>query len=288
MAAGAAGHRCFTGERPSLGVSTPTGVDRPMTPPFIFQTDIQRVHSEDAAAIHSVMARYYQGVEEARVDLLAEVFHPDWLMKDTDTPGAATLNVEDKAAFIERVRGHGPYPGYAAGRRVVTVSAAHDRLASVRVDKNESCSSTVFMFCKVGSTWSIMDKVWVNPRLPGVVPRPMAPVLEAVSTRFDDYFRALASVDRSSLETLLHERWEMKSIGRDGIIVHDIEEVLDGRIEPSGSTDHSQLVSIEIFQEKMAVIRVDLPAREETRFMVMLRVGDPWQFVLERRSRKDV
>jgi hypothetical protein len=95
---------------------------------------------------------------------------------------------------------------------VATVSAAHDRLACVRVDKNESCSSTV----------------------------------------------------------------------------HDFEQVLDGRIEPSGSTDPSQLVSIEIFQEKMAVIRVDLPAREETRFMVMLRVGDPWQFVLERRSRKDV
>ncbi len=259
-----------------------------MTQPFIFLPAIQRVHSEDAAAIHAVMARYYQGVEEARVDLLEEVFHPAWLMKDTDTPGAATLNVENKAAFIERVRGHGPYPGYAAGRRVVTVSAAHDRLATVRVDKNESCSSTVFMLCKVGGTWSIMDKSWVPPGSVAEVSRPIGPGLVAVPSRVDDYFRATGGADRPSLETLLHERWEMKSIGGDGILVHNLEQVLDGRIEPSDSADPSQLVSIEIFQEKMAVIRVDLPAREETRFMVMLRVGDPWQFVLERRSRKDL
>ena len=259
-----------------------------MTLPFIFEPDIQRIHSEDAAAIHAVMARYYQGVEEARADLLDEVFHPDWLMKDTDTPGAAALNVEGKAAFIDRVRGHGPYPGYAAGRRVVTVSGAHDRLACVRVDKTESRSSTVFIFFKVGGVWAIMDKIWVHPRPTGDNPTPIAPALTAVATRIDDCFRALASADGGALEALFHERWEMKSLGGGGITEYGRAHLLDERFELAGHADHSQLASIDVFQGNMAVIRIDLPAREETRFMIMLRVGDLWQFVLERRSRRDI
>jgi hypothetical protein len=255
-----------------------------MTQPFIFQPDIQRIHSEDATAIHAVMARYYQGVEEARVDVLDEVFHPDWLMKDTDTPGALTLNVEGKAEFIKRVSDHGPYPGYAAGRRVVAVSTAHDRLACVRVDKTESRSSTVFVFFKLGGAWVIMDKVWVNPQPAADVPRPIAPVLEAVSSRLDGYFRALADDDRVAIGALLHERFELKSIGSGGFVGQNRVEALDGRLAPSTPADSSQLVSIDVFQESMAVIRIDLPADEETRFMVMLRVGGVWQIVLERRS----
>lgn len=257
-----------------------------MTPRFIFLPDIQRRHSEDAAAIHAVMARYYQGVEEARVDLLEEVFHAAWLMKDTDTPGAVTLNVEGKAAFIERVRGHGPYPGYAAGRRVVVVSNAHDRLACVRVDKTESGSSTVFVLVKIEGVWTILDKIWVNPRPAADALRPIAPVLEAVSSCLDGYFRALAAEDRGATEALLHELWEVKSVGG-GIICQDRKQILEGRLAPAAPADPSQLVSIDVFQETMAVIRIDVPAREETRFMVLLRVGDRWQFVLERRSQEN-
>ncbi len=255
-----------------------------MTQLFIFQPDIQRIHSEDAAAIHAVMARYYQGVEEARADLLDEVFHPSWLMKDTDTPGAVTLNVEGKAEFIKRVSDHGPYPGYAAGRRVVAVSTAHDRLACVRVDKTESRSSTVFVFFKLGGDWVIMDKVWVNPRSAADVTRPIAPVLQAVSSRLDGYLRALAGKDRGAIQALLHERFEMKSVGSNGFVGHSLEAALQGHLASSWTADSSQLVSIDVFQESMAVIRIDLPADEETRFIVMLRIDGAWQIVLERRS----
>ena len=255
-----------------------------MTPPLIFLPEIQRRHSDDAAAIHSVMARYYQGVEEARVDLLEEVFHSAWLMKDTDTPGAATLNVEGKTAFIERVHGHGPYPGYAAGRRVATVSTAHDRLACVRVDKSESRSSTVFVLFKLGSDWTLIDKVWVNPRSPADAPRPIAPVLQAVSSRLDGYFRALAGGDRVAIKALLHERFEVKSVGNNGFAGQSLEEALQGYFASSSTDDSSRLVAIDVFQESMAVIRIDLPTDEETRFIVMLRIGGVWQIVLERRS----
>jgi len=255
-----------------------------MTLPFIFQPDVQRIHSEDAAAIHAVMARYYQGVEEARADLLDEVFHPDWLMKDTDTPGAATLNVEGKAEFIKRVSDHGPYPGYAAGRRVVAVSTAHDRLACVRVDKTESRSSTVFVLFKLGGRWTLIDKVWVNPRSPADAARPIAPVLEAVSSRLDGYFRAFADEDRVAIEALLHERFEMKSVGSDGFVGQSLEEALQGHLASSSTADSSRLVALDVSQESMAVIRIDLPADEETRFIVMLRIGGLWQMVLERRS----
>ena len=87
-----------------------------------------------------------------------------------------------------------------------------------------------------------------------------------------------------AIGALLHERFELKSIGSGGFVGQNRVEALDGRLAPSTPADSSQLVSIDVFQESMAVIRIDLPADEETRFMVMLRVGGVWQIVLERRS----
>lgn len=69
---------------------------------FIFQPENHKKYAKDQSAIYQVMSKYYEAVERANIDLLKEVFHSDWFMRDTDTPKEATLNVENKATFIKR------------------------------------------------------------------------------------------------------------------------------------------------------------------------------------------
>ena len=127
--------------------------------PYIFNSDNLIQHSKNLSEIYTQMAKYYEGVEKANLDLLDKVFHKNWFMRDTDTPEEATLNVENKQKFIRRVRDHGPYPGYAKYRAFTTVGVAYDNLAFVRINKK---SSTSFFLFKLNGEWMLMDKLWAT------------------------------------------------------------------------------------------------------------------------------
>ena len=137
-----------------------------MKSPVIYQTDLAKRNARDLEAIYSIITTYYEGVEEAKVHLLEEVFHSAWLMKDMDTPNGDLLHVEDKPTFKKRVSDHGPYPGYAQERIIVNLDLAYEKMAFVRVNKDANRSCTCFFLYKFGNDWQLMDKVWPNVRKP--------------------------------------------------------------------------------------------------------------------------
>jgi hypothetical protein len=261
-------------------------VKRRTNAPGIYSPEAVRYRAASVDAIHEVMAKYYQGVEEAQSELLDEAFHPEWLMRDTDTPEAALLGVEGKGAFILRVTKHGPYPGYAEDRVIVSMALGCDHLAYVRVNKDSSLSSTDFFLYRVADRWAIMDKIWMNPR----ADRPTHPdgttTLAIVGGVLDRYFAALDQGDRETLTELLHVQWDLKFVERErGLVCLGKEEFLlaVGQGTERESLDHTRRLTVETCQDGMAVVRIDLPAGAGTRFLAILKVGPNWKIVAERR-----
>ena len=254
---------------------------------FIFLPESLTKNTEDLSAIYAAMAKYYEGVEKARPDLLDNVFHAQWLMRDTDSPNREHLNVEDKPAFIKRVSNHGPYPGYAQYRSIVNVGRAYDNLAFVRVNKDPSRSATSFFLFKVDGEWKITDKVWLNPRDEHV----QAPLQQSAFTEvrklIENYYKGLARADDVLISRLLHNDWELKYMKNDGsLTIENKEAYVEGlKTKPAEEyIDHSQLLSIELYHDGLAIVRVDQPAASIISYLTVFKVNGVWLIVSERRS----
>lgn len=261
-----------------------------MTKPvsYIFTPEILQQNQEDLSAIYNCMAKYYEGVERAKSELLDEVFFEDWLMKDTDSPHAVHLNVEDKATFIKRVKDHGPYPGYAQERVIADIRLSYEKLAFIRVNKDPSRSSTSFFLFKVNGEWKIMDKIWLNTRKENSHYIPSKNSYATVESLIDNYFKALSNGDYVKLSDLLHQNWDLKYIDESNQLVIEKKEDFINRLSANSIEDHidySQLLSIDVYHDGLAVVRIDRPSQGETIYLTIFKVGgDAWKIVNERRA----
>ena len=257
---------------------------------FIFLPEALNQNTQDMSAIYAVMAKYYEGVEKARLDLLEEVFHAQWLMRDTDTPNQAHLNLEDKPAFIKRVRDHGPYPGYAQYRAIANVGRAYDDLAFVRVNKDPSRSATSFFLFKIDGKWKITDKVWLNPRDEHLQTPTQQSAFSQVRQLVENYYKGLAKADDVLIGRLLHEDWELKHLKNDGSLVIENKDDYIDRLSTKPAEeyiDHSQLLSIELYHDRLAIVRVDQPSKSIISYLTVFKVDGAWTIVSERKSCND-
>ncbi len=236
--------------------------------------------------IYVAMAAYYEAVEFSRTQLLDEVFHKDWLMKDTDNPGAQFLNVEDKRAFIKRVADHGPYPDYGKDRMIVNIETAYNQLAFVRVNKDSSCSSTCFFLFKTDGNWQIVDKIWVNPRSEFNNDTGSKESMQVVIQLVKDYVKAIQEWDKEVLNALLHEKWDLKYImdGNLNIVAKQEYLCMPDIYRQKKCIDFSRLLSVDIYQDSMAIIRIDRPDERETIFLAFFKIDNEWRIVNERKS----
>ncbi|MEO1048997.1 MAG: nuclear transport factor 2 family protein [Bacteroidota bacterium] len=253
--------------------------------PFIFDQHNLDQNIKDLSAIYAYMGKYYRAVEKAEVNLLDEVFHSGWFMRDTDTPKEATLNVENKATFIKRVKDHGPYPGYASERVFADVGMANDDLAFVRVNRAATRSSTCFFLFKMANGWTIMDKLWVPVREAATTHASKAH--STIEEMLNGYFQALAQSDAKAISQMLHEDWNVKSIGSGGTFKTSSKtEFLESVQKQKQPIDHSQLLSINIYHEKLAVVRIDIPSKSATSYLILFKIGNEWKIVSERKTTK--
>ena len=254
---------------------------------FIFLPESLSKNTQDLSSIYLAMARYYEGVEKARPDLLDDVFHAQWLMRDTDTPNQSLLNVEDKPTFIKRVSDHGPYPGYAQHRSIVHVGRAYDDLAFIRVNKDPSRSATSFFLFKINGEWKITDKVWLNPRNEHLQAPTQQSAFSEVRQLVEKYYQGLAKADDVLIDRLLHADWELKHLKNDGSLTIKNKEgyVSELKTRPAEEyIDHSQLLSIELYHDGLAIVRVDQPSQSTISYLTVFKVNEVWMIVSERRS----
>ncbi|MEM9649680.1 MAG: nuclear transport factor 2 family protein [Bacteroidota bacterium] len=256
----------------------------PLNSNFIFHPANVVQNTEDYAEIYSVMGKYYQGVEMAQPNLLDEVFHETWFMRDTDTPNTATLNIENKSTFIQRVQDHGPYPGYASDRVFATVGLANGNLAFVRVNKAPSRSATSFILFKLNGQWILMDKVWANVRNTSQTEHRSLAYAETDSL-LHSYFEALATSDVGKVSELLHDGWDKKHIVQHGQFeTLSKTEFLKTIPNRQHQIDFNQLFSIELYHDNLAVGRVDFPSTKTTSFLTLFKINGGWKIASERSS----
>ena len=259
-------------------------VPETLNPKFIFHPDNVVQNTADYAEIYSVMGKYYQGVEMAQPDLLDEVFHKTWFMRDTDTPNTATLNIENKPKFIKRVQDHGPYPGYASDRVFATVGLANGNLAFVRVNKAPSRSATSFVLFKLNGKWTLMDKVWADVREGSqTVHRSLA--YTATESLLHSYFEALSTYNVEKVSGMLHAGWDKKYLNPKGqlktISKTEFLKTIPGQ---QHQIDFNQLFAIELYHDNLAVARVDFPSTNSTSFFTLFKINGVWKITSERSS----
>lgn len=248
---------------------------------YIFSEEHLDLHFKDLHAIHSKMADYYEGVERSNITLLDRVFSEDWCMRDTDTPNEATLNVESKQKFIERVAEHGPYPGYAENRKFTTVGLTDENLAFVRVNKK---SSTSFFLYKIGGKWMITDKIWAHIRASSKEINRASDYAEIENILYR-YFKALQSGSRNLLDEILDKDWDFKYLDSDNSLQIIGKNTFLTNL-PSGDNyiDYNQLLSIDLYHGKLAIARVDDTTKKVTSFLIFFKVDGKWTLVAERAS----
>lgn len=256
-----------------------------MTAPFIFQPENHKKYIEDQTAIYQVMSKYYEAVEKANITYLEEVFHPSWFMRDTDMPREATLNVENKPTFIKRVRDHGPYLNYAKDRVFAKLDLAYEHFAYIRINKDPSRSSTNFFLYRLAGNWTIMDKLWVPTRPVYSDIPPAKGSYAAIESLVQTYYTAVATANQVKLNQLLHDKWDLKSVRNDGTLqTISKSEYLDALEKEKDFVDYTQLLSIDIFHDKLAIIRVDQPTEQVSSFLSVFKVNGNWMIVNERKA----
>lgn len=119
-----------------------------------------QVRNDDVAEITTVIQQYYDAVTNGDSAPLEALFHEGWHMKNLDEEGA-TLLVEDKSTFLQRIQGR-PLPSYGEDRHITSIDVAYERLATVRVDKPSSRTTTIFALFKLDDGWVIANKLWAN------------------------------------------------------------------------------------------------------------------------------
>ncbi|MGX1928799.1 nuclear transport factor 2 family protein [Flagellimonas sp. 2504JD4-2] len=252
-------------------------------PPYIFNSDNLKQHSKNLSEIYNQMAKYYEGVEKANLDLLDEVFHKNWFMRDTDTPEEATLNIENKQKFIKRVRDHGPYPGYAKHRAFTTIGFANDNLAFVRINKK---SSTSFFLYKLNGEWMLMDKLWATMEPSSSGQRGSSNFSE-VDELMTNYFKAVSREDQEALDKMLHPNWDKKVITIENKIeIIRKSDFLENIGTASKNADHTKLLSTDLYHQKLAIVRVDFPEDFTTSFLICFKINGQWTIAGERTTIK--
>lgn len=253
---------------------------------YIFTSDNLNQYTADVKAIYQVMGKYYEGVEKAKLEYLKEVFHPDWFMKDTDNKGEIKLNLEDKATFIERVRKHGPYKGYAQYRDMDNISFAHKHLALVRINKVPSQNTTSFFLIRTANGWKILDKLWVIGRKAHTKPEAQKPTNQNIEQMVKRFFEAKAGNDQKTLNDLLHKDWESKTINASQELRSmSRAEFLNG-LSKSSYEDGNRFINIEAYHDKLAIVRIDQPEKNQITFLVVFKVAQQWKIVSQRVASK--
>jgi len=262
-----------------LFLITFSGHSQDEAPKYIFDQRNLDQHAKDLSEIYASMAKYYEAVEIGNMEYLETVFHTDWTMRDTDTPDEATLNVEDKDRFYERVRNR-PLPGYAEGREFTTTSLANGHLAFMRINKKSSKSSTSFMFFKINGEWIIMDKVWVHTEEIAHT----SEAYQAVEQLLDRYHRASYAADQNTLKELLHKQWDRKWLDAQGSYQRISKDDFINSLEKEASERPNKLRSIDMYYNKLAITRIDMPAKSSTSFIFLFKVNGQWVIAFERLS----
>ncbi len=234
------------------------------------------------AAIYEVMAKYYQGVEEANLNLLAEVFHPNWAMRDNDVPQRDQINVEDKPTFIQRVRLHGPYQDYAADRFMADLKWFDEGWAFVQITKTTSGNSTLFFLLETESDWLICDKIWVNTS--GDPKQDMDTISEyqVIENLLHTYQEAIDSSHDQYLQQLLDKRWNAK-YWRGGQNLSESSRIDFFDALSETRTDLSEIIAIQLFQSKLAIVQAEGQDRKFTAFFVLFYIEGSWKIACERR-----
>ncbi|MEX0313851.1 MAG: nuclear transport factor 2 family protein [Allomuricauda sp.] len=260
----------------------PQAPNENLDPNFIFHPNNLMRNSDDLSAIYGVMAQYYEGVELGKPDLLKTVFHTEWQMRDTGTPDEATLHIADKSNFVNMVRDHGPYPGYASERVFAHVGMANDNLAFIRINKAPSRSSTCFYLYKLNQGWTIMDKLWVPVREAADLP-PTSESYRAVEMLLHTYFKALAVADTQVLSDMLHPDWDSKTIDSEGKLT-TVSKTALLQNPKTEQIDFTQLLSIDLYHDKLAIVRIDIPSQDSTSFITIFKIDGNWKITNERRA----
>jgi|GEM_PF-3020861 len=248
---------------------------------LVYDTQNQNARQQELNEIYFELGKYYQGVEEARLDLLAEVFHESWFMRDDDTE-EGQLNVESKSEFINRVRNHGSYPGYATHRIFATVSLVNENLAFVQVDKTTSGNSTNFFLIKQQEQWYLLDKLWVTASNQQAH---QADAYTAISTLVQRYLQAVKDGDRHTLSQFMHHKWNLIQINTQGVLQKaTLGEFFEGN---ASRYTNASTNSINIFQNKLAIVRLDWDKKRQSSFLIFYKIKGQWLLACERSSASD-
>ncbi|WP_420321610.1 nuclear transport factor 2 family protein [Flagellimonas sp.] len=251
------------------------------SPQYIFNQENLEGHAQDLSAIYDQMGKYYEGVERANISLLDEVFHKNWFMRDTDTPKEATLNVENKQKFIDRVRNHGPYLNYAKHRKFANTGLANGNLAFVRINKK---SATSFFLFKLDGKWILMDKLWATMESQSADQNRSLDFF-SVDRLVTEYFEAVKNSDSKTLEAILHSNWDKKTINADNHFkITDKNQFLQNLPVDKGNIPHTKLMSMDLYHGKLAIVRVDFTDESSTSFFVCFKLNGQWTIAGERSS----
>lgn len=249
---------------------------------LFYHEENKRKNLATQAAIYEVMAKYYQAVEEARIELLEEVFHSTWAMRDNDVPSRDQINVEDKPTFIKRVRQHGPYLNYGADRVLADLKLLGEGWAFVQITKTTSGNSTLFFLAEMAGTWMILDKIWVNTAGDARAEMDKVAEYKVLENLLHTYQDAINSSHDQYLEQLLDQRWNVKywvapSTLADKSRPAFFNELLEAKLELSA------IISISLFQTKLAMVQAESQQDNFTSFFVLFYIEGSWKMACERR-----
>ncbi|MEX0315738.1 MAG: nuclear transport factor 2 family protein, partial [Allomuricauda sp.] len=182
---------------------------------------------------------------------------------------------------------HGPYPGYASQRVFANTGIANNTLAFVRINKAPSRSSTCFFLYKLSGDWIIMDKLWIPVRK-SVQTTPQSAEYANIETLLNDYFKALANADIDILNALLHKEWDLKYLDSSGKLNVTSKKQYIAQIQGKHEhIDFSQLWSIDLYHDKLAVVLIDIPLNNTTSFLVIFKINGQWKIAGERKTVSD-
>lgn len=234
------------------------------------------------AAIYEVMAKYYQGVEEAKLNLLADVFHPSWAMRDNDVSQRDQINVEDKPTFIQRVRLHGPYKDYAADRFMADLNWFGEGWAFVQITKTTSGNSTLFFLLETEGGWLIIDKIWINTAGDPEVDMDSISEYRVIENLLHTYQDAIDSAHDQYLQQILDKEWDAKYLG-EGKSLSEYTRTHFFKELALTKSDLSEITAIKLFQSKLAIAQASGQDGTFTSFFVLFYIEESWKMACERR-----
>ena len=130
-----------------------------------------------------------------------------------------------------------------------------------------------------------MDKVWLNTLEEKTEPPPGS--LGKVEQIIHTYYQALDEGNTDMLQDLLHQHWDLKYLRTDGSLHTESRSTYIQSIqksEPQDQVGQGQLLSMDLYHDGLAIVRVDHPARSVTTYFVLFKVEETWTIASERRG----